>query len=398
MEVGKLNKLKALKQSGPGLFLDGGEGREILLPNKEIPEGVNAGDMVEVFIHRDSEDRLIATTRTPKIMVGQCAFLEVAAVNKVGAFLDWGLPKDLLVPFGQQADRMEEGKSYVVTAYVDSTTNRIVASSRLGRWLKEEGDRFQVGQPVDLLVATKTDLGWKAVINHTHVGLVFHRDVNRTLKPGMAVKGFIKRIRKEDQRIDLALSPERARSRRGLEQEILDYLESHGGRCDITDRTPPEKILAVFGVSKGYYKKALGALYRERRIVIGDDEISLATKPTGKPKAGKPAKPTPEGRRGDRGKKLSKSAQKPARKQPEKSAGSDTSVQRKKKSAGRTSDGAVSAKESGKPKRNPVGDASGNKTVGTKPEKGKPSVRKGSKKVAKRTAVPRAKKKATKNH
>ncbi len=276
MQIGRLNNLTATRQSGPGMFLDAGDGREILLPGKEIPEGLAPGESVKVFVYRDSEDRLIATTHTPKIQVGQCSFLRVVAVNNVGAFLDWGLPKDLLAPFAEQAVRMEVGNSYVVTAYLDKNTDRVAASSRLGRRLQEEGAGFRVGQPVDLLIAARTDLGWKAVIGHTHVGMIFHRDAVRRLSPGMNIKGFIKRVRSDDQRIDLAITPERAKTRRGLASEIIDHLESHGGRSDLTDHAPPERILEVFGVSKGYYKKALGGLYRDRLIVIGDREITLA--------------------------------------------------------------------------------------------------------------------------
>ena len=276
MQTGRLNNLAAIRQSGPGMFLDSGDGREILLPKREIPEDLEPGKKVAVFVYRDSEDRLIATTRTPKIMVGQCAFLKVLAVNNTGAFLDWGLPKDLLVPYSQQAVRMEAGESYVVTAYLDRNTDRVVASSRLGRCLQEEGPRFRVGQPVDLLVASRTDLGWKAVINHTHVGLIRHRDAVRPLRTGLSIKGFIKCIRGSDQRIDLAVTPEGAKSGRGLAEEIIEHLESHGGRSDLTDHAAPGRILEVFGVSKGHYKRTLGALYRERRIVIGDNEITLS--------------------------------------------------------------------------------------------------------------------------
>ncbi len=276
MQIGRLNNLTAIRQSGPGMYLDAGDDREILLPGQEIPEGLVPGETVTVFVYRDSEDRLIATTRTPKIQVGRCAFLRVVAVNQVGAFLDWGLPKDLLVPFAEQAVRMEADHSYVVTAYLDRNTDRVTASSRLGRRLTEEGTGFRVGQPVDLLIAARTDLGWKAVIGHSHVGMIFHRDAVRQLSPGMSIKGFIKRVRSDDLRIDLTITPDRAKSRRGLAKEIIDHLESRGGRSDLTDHAPPERIEEVFGVSKGYYKKALGALYRERLIVIGDREIMLA--------------------------------------------------------------------------------------------------------------------------
>ncbi len=275
MEVGKRNTLTVIKSVPHGLYLDDGDGDGILLPRRYVPKGLELGDSLEVFVYRDSEDRLIATTETPKIMVGQCAYLRVVAVNNVGAFLDWGLPKDLLVPYGQQAERMEAGRSYVVTAYIDSNTNRVVASSRLGRWLKEEGTRFRVGQEVDLLISNRTDLGWKAVINHTHVGLVFHSDADDSMWPGRRMRGYIKRVRTEDERIDLALAPDRARTRRNLEEEIIAHLEVNEGHADLGDHTSPAQVMALFGVSKGNFKKALGALYRARRIVIADDGISL---------------------------------------------------------------------------------------------------------------------------
>ncbi len=279
MQIGQRYNLVAVRESGPGMFLDTGDGSEILLPGAEIPQGLEAGSRVDVFVYRDSEDRPVATTRSPKIMVGQCAYLRVVAVNRMGAFLDWGLPKDLLVPFAQQAERMEAGKSYVVTAYVDRNTDRVVASSRLGRWLQEQGGVFQAGEPVDLLIASRTDLGWKAVINHTHVGLIFHQDAVRPLKSGHRMKGFIKRIRKEDGRIDLAVTRDQITFRRSLGEEIIGHLQLQGGRSDFTDRTPPERIRTKFGVSKGEFKRALGALYRERRIQIHDHAIVLLEPP-----------------------------------------------------------------------------------------------------------------------
>ncbi len=275
IQIGRCHHLKAVRQSSPGIYLQAGDGTEILLPGAEIPSGLKPGQMVKVFVYRDSKDRLVATIRTPAIMVGQCACLKVVAVNKVGAFLDWGLPKDLLVPFAQQAKRMEPGQSYVVTAYLDPHTDRVVASSRLGRWLQENGSGFRLGQSVDLLIVSSTDLGWKAVINHTHLGLIFHADVTCRLRPGQGLQGFIKRIRHQDQRIDLALTPDQGKSRGTLAQDIIRHLESGGGRSDLSDHATPERIREVFGVSKGTYKKALGSLYRERRIVIADHEIQL---------------------------------------------------------------------------------------------------------------------------
>jgi len=278
MEIGKLNHLEIIKEVDFGLYLDGGDGGEILLPKRYMPDSYELGDDLEVFIYRDSEDRLIATTETPGVMVGECAFLKVQAVNRIGAFLDWGLPKDLLVPFNQQAETMVEGKSYVVYAYVDDKTERIAASSKLSRFLNEDGSRFKVGEKVDLLIVSRSELGFKAVINGTHLGLIFHREITRPVAVGQQVSGYIKQVRNEDARIDLALDAGRALTRGDLQEKILTFLKENEGVSTVTDRSPPELILEQFGASKGNYKKALGALYKLKKIEIERDKITLIAK------------------------------------------------------------------------------------------------------------------------
>ena len=276
MEIGHVNSLQVIKQVDFGVFLDGGGGVEILMPRRYVPKGVEIGQAIDAFIYRDSEDRLIATTLRPKIMVGQCACLEVRSVTRIGAFLDWGLPKDLLLPYNQMANPLKEGDTVVVYAYVDERTDRIAASSRLSLFLKEQGTGLKVGQQVELMIVSRSDLGVKAVINGSHLGLIFHADLTHKVEQGDILPGFIKRIRAEDQRIDLALDASRAPTRKDLHSEIMSYLKQQGGEMDITDKSSPERIVKVFGVSKGAFKKALGALYKDRKILIEKDRVSLA--------------------------------------------------------------------------------------------------------------------------
>ena len=275
VQIGILNSLEVLKEVEFGIYLDGGDEGEILMPARYVPKGTKVGQRINAFIYRDSEDRLLATTEKPKIMVGQCAYLKVKSVDKVGAFLDWGLPKDLLVPFNQQSVRMQQGHSYVVYAYLDGRTGRIAASSKLNHFLNEAGDGYRVGQQVALMIVSRSDLGYKAVIDGTHLGLIFHAEATRPLKFGQKMKGYIKQIRPGDKRIDLALEEGRALTRKDLNRQILEYLRANQGVSRITDKSPPDQILQQFGVSKGNYKKALGALYKERKIRIEPDKVTL---------------------------------------------------------------------------------------------------------------------------
>lgn len=275
VEIGKINSLEVLKEVDFGIYLDGGDEGGILMPARYVPKDVKVGKRLEAFIYRDSEDRLIATTEKPKVMVGQCAYLKVAAVEKVGAFLDWGLPKDLLVPFNQQSVPMQQGYSYVVYAYLDSKTGRIAASSKLNHFLEESGNGFRVGQEVDLMIVSRSELGYKAVINGTHLGLIFHAEAIKPLKFGQKMKGYIKQIRQGDKRIDLVLEQGRALTRKDLNKQILEYLKANQGVSQITDKSPPDQIIEQFGVSKSSFKKALGALYKEKKILIESDKVTL---------------------------------------------------------------------------------------------------------------------------
>jgi len=274
IEPGRINRLQVVKDSSYGMFLDGYDRGEILLPRRYVPENCQPGDWLEVFVYSDSEDRLVATTTTPKAMVGDVASLKVIATNNVGAFLDWGLPKDLLVPFSEQPQRLREGYSYCVYIYVDRHSDRIVASTRLSNFLPEESRQHTPGQAVELLVCSKSELGFKCLVDKSFLALLHHSDVFQPLTPGRRIDGYIKRVR-PDGRIDLSLSPPGANNQGGLEQQILQHLETQGGSAAIGDKSPPEDIYRLFGSSKKNFKRALSKLYKERKIEIDKDGIRL---------------------------------------------------------------------------------------------------------------------------
>lgn len=274
VRIGQKNRLRVVKQVDFGLYLDAADDGRILLPKRYVPDGAGIGDDIDVFVYLDSEDELIATTEVPKIEVGQCAYLKVKDVNAVGAFLDWGLPKDLLIPFKEQAKPLKVGDGCVVYAYLDSS-DRIAASTRLDRHLFEEARYLKPGQAVDLQIWGRSDMGYKAVINHRNLGLIFRDDAFRPLRIGEKLPGFIKSIR-DDGKIDLTLQLQSQQGRETLTEQILAHLRANGGSSSLTDKSPPEAIYRQFNVSKGSYKKALGALYKARKIIIGTDTISLA--------------------------------------------------------------------------------------------------------------------------
>lgn len=274
VQVGKFNRLQVVKLVDFGLFLEGGKFGNILLPRRYVPANTQVGDELEVFIYLDSEDEIIATTEQPKVTVGECAYLKVTDVNRVGAFLDWGLPKDLMVPYNEQSNPMEVGKSYVVYVYLDEHTQRIVASSRLSRHLQEESLYFKPRQAVDLLVCGRTDMGYKAVINNTHLGLLFKDDAFKPLRYGSKTSGYIKDIR-SDRKINLSLQLPPIQQRELLTEQIIAHLQARGGISDLTDKSAPDDIYRQYNVSKGTYKKAIGSLYKAKRILIEQDRITL---------------------------------------------------------------------------------------------------------------------------
>lgn len=274
MFIGSMNYMRVEKKVDFGVYLDGEELGEILLPKRYVPKQCKPGDLLEVFVYRDSEDRLIATTKRPYVMVDECAYLKAVDVNKVGAFLDWGLEKDLFVPYSEQNGRMQVGKSYVVNVYLDEETDRIAATAKLDGWLSEEGIYFKPEQEVELLICGTTDLGYKAIVNHTHLGLIFENEVFQPLKYGQRVKGYIKQIR-PDHKIDLTLQLHPNQTRDELMDRIVDYLKKHDGVSLITDKSKPDIIYREFAVSKASYKKALGRLFKLKHILIEKDKITL---------------------------------------------------------------------------------------------------------------------------
>lgn len=273
INIGRINRLKAIKQTDFGVFFAGGEFGNILLPRRYVPANFTIGEELDVFIYLDSDDCIIATTLTPKVMVGECALLEVKEVNDVGAFLDWGLPKDLLVPYSEQHKPMEVGRSYVVAVYLDNT-NRITASSKLSRHLEERASGFKLQQSVDLLICGRSEMGYKAVVNNTHLGLIFRDDAFRTPVYGERLKGFIKAIR-PDKKIDLSLQQTAVKGRDELADKILQHLQTHNGVSTLTDKSEPEDIYREYNVSKGKYKNALSSLYKQRKILIEAYQITL---------------------------------------------------------------------------------------------------------------------------
>ncbi|HLP18279.1 MAG TPA: S1-like domain-containing RNA-binding protein [Bacteroidota bacterium] len=272
--IGQFNTLSVLRAVEFGVYLDGGELGEILLPQKYVPEGCKPGDTIEGFIYTDSEDRLVATTERPRAKAGEFAFLKVHSVTSVGAFLDWGLSKHLLVPFREQKVKMEQGKSYVVYVYVDEHSRRMCASSRLDKFLaRHEGD-FETGQEVDLLLVSQSELGFNAIINGARWGILYHNEVFQLLRQGQHVTGYIKKLR-EDGKIDLSLQKQGYAAVQDVTSSILAMLRARGGFIDITDKSSPDDIYELFGMSKKTYKKAIGALYKQRLITIEDNGIRL---------------------------------------------------------------------------------------------------------------------------
>lgn len=265
--IGERTSLKILKERPHGLFLDAGELGEVLLPRREVPLSWGIGNFLTVFLYHDSEDRPVATMKTPKVMPGQFARLKCVAVTGVGAFVDWGLPKDLLVPFREQKARMEIGRHYIVHVHVDEQSGRIVASTRLTRHMDKTPHDFQPGQEVDLIAFGKTSLGYKAIINGTHSGLLFATEVFQELQPGEALKGYISTIR-PDGKIDLTLHPPGRSKIDGLEGQIIAELEARGGFWSLGDHSTPKEIQDELGVSKRMFKQATGALLRKKLITI----------------------------------------------------------------------------------------------------------------------------------
>lgn len=282
IELGKFNILEVVKEVDFGMYLDGGEEGEILLPQRYVPEDCQPGDMLNVFIYLDNEERLVATTLTPLVQVGEFACLEVAWVNEYGAFLNWGLMKDLFVPFREQKMKMLVGNKYVVHAHLDDESYRIVASAKVDRYLSKEFPPYEAGEEVNILIWQKTDLGFKAIIENEFGGLLYDSEIFQPLHTGDTLKAFIKQVR-EDGKIDLILQKPGFEKIDDFSKTLLEYIKDNGGRIALTDKSPAEEIYSVFGVSKKTFKKGVGDLYKRKFILLQPDGIALVESKLPKP-------------------------------------------------------------------------------------------------------------------
>jgi uncharacterized protein len=267
VEIGKINKLTVTSTQGHEVRFDGGEFGDILLDEKFVYGRYHPGDEIEVFVSVDRDDKLLAITSKPYATVGEFAKLRVAATSSSGAFLAWGMKNDLLVPKSEQLSPMKEGQSYVVYVFLSEKTNRITASSKLDKFLGLHPPEYEQNEEVDLIIFDKSDLGYQAVINQAHVGMLFENEVFQKLFIGQKLKGYIYNIR-EDSKIDLRLQLPGYEKVDAVSQAIVDVLKEHGGESSLSDKSPPDEIYALFGVSKKVFKKAIGALYKKRIISI----------------------------------------------------------------------------------------------------------------------------------
>jgi|688.fasta_scaffold198046_2 predicted RNA-binding protein (virulence factor B family) len=274
IEIGKKNTLRAIRNTPQGIYLTDKSGQEVLLPNKYVPKTLQAEELLEVFVYKDSEDRLIATTLVPLIEANSLANLVVNEVNSFGAFLDMGIDKDLLVPIKEQLNPMKEGKSYWVYCYLDEVTQRLVGSSKIKRFLNNDNHNLAIGNEVDCLIFDDTPLGYLAVINNKHYGLIYHNEVYSNLRIGDTTQAFVKKI-KETGEIDLSIQKIGFTHVNDQTDVILNHLKKNGGFLNLNDDSAPEEIQARLKISKKVFKKAIGILYREKKITIEEQGIRL---------------------------------------------------------------------------------------------------------------------------
>lgn len=275
IEVGKYNELRILRDTEVGLFLGDGSGEDVLLPNKYKPARYELDDVLKVFVYRDYADRKVATDIIPKIHLHEFALLKVNAVANVGAFMDWGMEKDLMVPVNEQRQKLEEGRWYVVYLDIDEETDRLYASNKINKRLNNDELTIKEGEEVDLLVYHESELGYSVIIDNKHKGLVYRNEVFKEVNIGDKMKGFVKKIG-EDKKIDVSLQALGYRNFNDKNCELIyKALEINKGSISITDKSSPEDIYTQFGISKKAFKKAVGALYKERKISIEDEGIKL---------------------------------------------------------------------------------------------------------------------------
>lgn len=275
IELGRFNHLRIMRFTPQGAYLDGGPDNGILLPKRYVADEMKEGDEMDVFIYLDAEERLVATTETPKAQVGEFAWLRVAWVNKYGAFLDWGLMKDLFVPFREQKVTMEKGCYYLVHVHIDHETYRILASAKTDKYLSKEPIPYKPGQEVSILVANRTQMGYKAIIENSYAGMLYADEIFQNVRSGDRLQAYIKNIR-PDGKIDLSLQQGGLQAVATFSERLLQHIQMHGGFTHLCDSSPADEIYAVFGVSKKIFKKAVGDLYKRRLITIEDDGLRLA--------------------------------------------------------------------------------------------------------------------------
>lgn len=277
MQIGEYNVLEALRQTDNGWYLIDEEKNEVLMPNKYIPENFTEGTTIRVFVYKDSEDRLVATTDTPLITLNEFAYLQVKQVNNIGAFLDWGMEKDLMVPFREQPQKMQEGKSYVVRMAHDIATDRLFATARINKYLISEHITVSEKDEVDAIILDETDIGYKAIIENAHLGLLYKSETFRHLEPGDRIKVWVKKIR-EDGKIDLSLEPLGYEKIEPNAQKILTVLEENNGFLPLHDNSNPLEISEFLEMSKKTFKKAIGNLYKQKLILLEDNGIKQIKK------------------------------------------------------------------------------------------------------------------------
>ncbi|MCF8390348.1 MAG: GntR family transcriptional regulator [Bacteroidales bacterium] len=275
IEIGKYNDLRILRHTSVGLYLGDESGEDVLLPNKYCPEEYELEDIIRVFVYLDYDERKIATNIIPKIHLDEFAFLKVSSVESVGAFMDWGLEKELMVPFSEQRLKMEEGRWYIVYLDIDIETDRLFASNRLDNYLQNVALTVTEGEEVDLMVMQKTDLGFSVIVNNKHKGLIFQNEIFRELNIGDKLKGYVKKIR-EDNKIDISLQAIGFEKSIDINTDlILDSLKNNNGFLQLTDKSSPEEISSYFGMSKKAFKKSIGNLYKQKKIIIEAEGIRL---------------------------------------------------------------------------------------------------------------------------
>ena len=275
MEIGKTNKLIAARSTDNGYYLTDNDGNEVLLPNAYVADDLKIGDEIEVFVYKDSEDRIVATTLKPYVQFEEFAYLKVKEVNDYGAFMDWGLPKDLMVPFAEQTEKMKEGNWYLIFLLEDEQTERLIGSSKVNEFTFTTEIDVNTGDEVDLLLYNMTELGMNAIVNNMYKGLIFKSDIHKNIKPGDRIKGFVKQVR-EDGKIDIILEP--AGYKNSIDENsdiILSALKENNGFLNLTDKSTPEDIKRILGLSKKAFKNGLGNLYKQKIVELNEDGIKL---------------------------------------------------------------------------------------------------------------------------